>query len=72
MVPSSENCPSYSGIRVINVRVIAAYLYMPVSDFENVNTGTCEYWTVLLFSKLNKTFFGYFDPENIFLDNKNK
>ena len=27
---------------------------------------------VLLFSKLNKIFFGYFDPENIFLDNKNK
>ena len=27
---------------------------------------------VLLFSKLNKTFFRYFDSENIFLDNKNK
>ena len=27
---------------------------------------------VLLFSKLNKTFFGYFDPENSFLDNENK
>ena len=27
---------------------------------------------VLLFSKLNKLFFGYFDPENILLDNKNK
>ena len=27
---------------------------------------------VLPFSKLNKIFFGYFDPENIFLDNKNK
>ena len=27
---------------------------------------------VLPFSKLNEMFFGYFDPENIFLDNKNK
>ena len=24
------------------------------------------------FSKLNKMFFGYFDPENILLDNENK
>ena len=27
---------------------------------------------VLLFSKLNQKFFGYFDPENILLDNENK
>ena len=27
---------------------------------------------VFIFSKLNKIFFGYFDPENIFLDNENK
>ena len=27
---------------------------------------------VLLFSKLNKIFFGYIEPENIFLDNENK
>ena len=27
---------------------------------------------VLLFSKLNKIFFGYFDPQNIFLDNEVK
>ena len=27
---------------------------------------------VLLFSKLNNVLFGYFDPENIFLDNENK
>ena len=26
----------------------------------------------LPFSKLNKIFFGYFDPENVFLDNENK
>ena len=27
---------------------------------------------MLLFSKLNKIFFGYFDPENILLDNEKK
>ena len=27
---------------------------------------------VLLFSKLNKKFFGYFDPEYKFIDNENK
>ena len=38
-----------------------------------IAAGEVEWWhTVLLFSKLNKIFFGYFDPENIFLDNKNK
>ena len=26
--------------------------------------------SVLLFSKLNILFFGYFDPEKIFLDNR--
>ena len=35
------------------------------------STGTVV-TTVLLFSKLNKMFFGYFDPVNILLDNKNK
>ena len=29
-------------------------------------------WPVLPFSKLNYIFFGYFDPEKIFLDNENK
>ena len=29
------------------------------------------YPPVVPFSKLNKKIFGYFDPENIFLDNKN-
>ena len=29
-------------------------------------------YTVLLLSKLNVILFGYFDPENIFLDNKIK
>ena len=30
------------------------------------------YQSVLPFSKLNKMFFGYFDPEKIFLDDENK
>ena len=29
-------------------------------------------YPVLLFSKLNEMFFGYFDLENIFVDNENK
>ena len=29
-------------------------------------------YAVLPFSKLNKMFVGYFNPQNIFLDNKNK
>ena len=29
-------------------------------------------WPVLPFSKLKRIFFGYFDPENNFLDNENK
>ena len=28
-------------------------------------------WAVLPFSKLNKIFFGYFDPENIYAGNEN-
>ena len=31
-----------------------------------------QWLSVLLFSKLNKIFFGYFDTENIFLDDKIK
>ena len=33
------------------------------------NIRECQ--IVLPFSKLNKMFFGYFDPENIFLDYEN-
>ena len=36
----------------------------------NPDTGTTS--AVLLFSKLNKLFFGYFDPVNILLDNENQ
>ena len=43
-------------------------------DLTNVSANSralvCR--SVLLLSKSNKLFFGYFDPENIFLDNKNK
>ena len=31
-----------------------------------------QYIPVLLFSKQNKIFVGYFEPEDIFLDNENK
>ena len=31
-----------------------------------------SFWPVKFFSKLNNLFFGYFDPINIFFDNKNK
>ena len=27
---------------------------------------------VILYSKLNKMFYGYFDPENMFLNNESK
>ena len=33
--------------------------------------GVMFYPPVLLLSKLNKMFFGYFDPVNILLDNEN-
>ena len=38
------------------------------SDFSD----SFETSAVLPFSKLITTFFGYFDPENVFLDNENK
>ena len=34
--------------------------------------GTTACSAVPLFSKLNKIFFGYFDPENTLLDDKNR
>ena len=39
---------------------------------EYVREQRREKGAVLPYSKLNKMFFGYFDPGNIFLDNKNK
>ena len=35
-------------------------------------TKTLVWSQVLLFSKLYHTFFGYFDPANVALDNENK
>ena len=37
----------------------------------SAQTKTLVASPVLLFSNLNEIFFGYFDPENIYLDNKN-
>ena len=34
--------------------------------FSSTETPDCPIWPVLLFSKLNKIFCGYFDPEKIF------
>ena len=39
------------------------------------NAGLYEYtaaWLVLPFSELNRLVCGYFDPENIFMDNESK
>ena len=45
----------------------------PCWDIQHfVETYLLDMPPVLLFSKLNKIFFGYFDPVNIFLDNENK
>ena len=41
---------------------------LSINQSEAVNSIT----RVLLFSKINQTFFGYFDPENIFVDNENR
>ena len=49
---------------------------LPASMPRNNLSPTASDWfrcaSVLLFSKLNKIFFGYFDPEKIFLGNKSK
>ena len=44
----------------------------PSAHFNNASVWQTICRPVLPFSKLNKIFFGYFDPDNIFLDNKNK
>ena len=38
----------------------------------SAKTKTLGYALVLLFSKFNKIFFGYTDPEFFLLDNKNR
>ena len=60
-------------------RVLHAPFASPASanghrNLQDVSTSLLEHWSgpVLPCSKLNKIFFGYFDPENIFLDNENK
>ena len=48
------------------------YIYMP-SSYRSSSLCTRRqrlWWPVLPFSKSNKTFFGYFNPENIFLHNE--
>ena len=43
-----------------------------VRELPLIHTVNLNHIPMLLFSKLNKVFFGYFDPENILLDNENK
>ena len=67
--------------RRMSLPELTVYLYH-LSDCVALLITTCpiygtlskvsRLYTVLPFSKLNKTFFGYFDPGNIFLDNKNR
>ena len=40
--------------------------------YPGFDAGNKRPGTVLPFSKLNKMFLGYFDPENILLDNEYK
>ena len=40
-------------------------------SYDNFVKSMAEVHSVLPFSKQNKMFFGYFDPENIFSDNEN-
>ena len=68
--------PSYRDAPVIKFKLMRmecnvwSHAIMPHS----CNRPACvlAVWPVLLFSKLNKIFFGYFDPEKIFSDNRNK
>ena len=53
------------------VRVHSALLNQRCFIISEQVYATSAWSPVLPFSKLNKMFFGYFDPENIFLDNEN-
>ena len=63
-------------IRVFHmIPIIHADMYSCANTLPG-ETGTLDHtWTacipVLPFPKLNKIFFGYFDPENILIDNEN-
>ena len=51
----------------------ASLLVIVLSSVKQTEIGhsDCAGAPVLLFSNLNRLFPGYFDPENIFLDNTN-
>ena len=75
-----------SEVQVVRYKITCAITpSLPMGKSTSCNTGynghagkqiisirTVEWTPVKLFSKLNKTFFGYFDPKNMFIDNKNK
>ena len=52
--------------------VLSAIKYNASDIYLHTGAHHNPYLSVLLSSKLNKMFFGYFDPEKIFLDNENK
>ena len=54
----------------IEQRVCEA-MFHHVDELHTVSENIRQSQAVLPFSKSNKMIFGYFDPENIFLDNKN-
>ena len=51
---------------------ISDYTYTPKPEYEPPVTRVDTLKAVKFFSKLNYFIFGYFEPTNIFFDNKNK
>ena len=57
---------------LINNCELSLYIYLDLCTGTVVRCDVYRNCPVLPFSKLNKIFVRYFDPENICLDNKNK
>ena len=60
---ANSNAPSGG----CHINVAFTLLSVPWQRWMSIADKRC-----VCFSKLNKMFFGYFDPENIFLDNTNE
>ena len=54
----------------LHVKGTTQYLNSVIVQFKQRSIAQARSEPVLPFSKLNKLISGYFDPENIFLDNK--
>ena len=61
-------------IRRMSVFIIKTVMFwVDLSDmYIHSNKRTADWCHCFLFQNKNKMFFGYFDPEHIFLDNENK